>query len=267
MRFHSKVHSNSHFSDPVAGYPDSASDPIASQSDPFQGDFYLNGVLYANTISLSSSVNNLEVDTLIVNNEIATLDVGVLEVTSFATNTDGTNLINVNATTLDSLNSTDFEQVVNKDISYVGLDNGVVNSIDNIVGLSSLNGLTVSQYLNEFDLSSSVAPLVSGQLPDDFIPDDITGLSSINGVDISDYLVDGDDISLLTNDSGYLTSFTETDPIFSSWETNTDYLEWTTPAPTLSSDTGTAGDVAYDSDYLYICVATDEWKRVALNGW
>jgi len=36
-------------------------------------------------------------------------------------------------------------------------------------------------------------------------------------------------------------------------------------APTSSSDTGTAGDIRYDSSYIYICVATDTWKRVALS--
>lgn len=34
-----------------------------------------------------------------------------------------------------------------------------------------------------------------------------------------------------------------------------------------SSDTGTAGDVYWDSDYIYICVATDTWKRAALSTW
>ncbi len=43
-------------------------------------------------------------------------------------------------------------------------------------------------------------------------------------------------------------------------------LEWVA-APASASDTGTAGQLAYDSDYLYVCVATDTWKRVALEAW
>ncbi len=43
-------------------------------------------------------------------------------------------------------------------------------------------------------------------------------------------------------------------------------LEWVA-APATASDTGVAGEVAYDSDYFYVCVATDTWKRTALVTW
>jgi hypothetical protein len=36
-------------------------------------------------------------------------------------------------------------------------------------------------------------------------------------------------------------------------------------APSTSSDTGTAGDMRFDSGFLYICTATNTWKRVALS--
>lgn len=277
MRFHQKSHQKSHHSLSSFGYPDSALDPIASQSDPFQGDFYLNGDLHANTLYLDTSVpnlsaDNLTVDDLIVTNQISTLSVGDLTISSITG--DGSGLNSVNAARLDGNLASAFQFISEKDqpFGYVGLDNGVVNSINSITGNITINGLTMTQYLNEFDLSSSVAPLIASgnsysyELPDEFLPNDITELSSINGVDIGNYLVDGDNISLLTNDSGYLTSFTETDPIFTTWETNTEYLEWVTPAPSLSSDGGNAGDVAYDEDYLYIHVGT-QWKRVALNSW
>ena len=48
--------------------------------------------------------------------------------------------------------------------------------------------------------------------------------------------------------------------------TDTDQLRVTTPTvPSSASDTGTAGDIAWDADYIYVCTATDTWKRVALN--
>jgi len=37
--------------------------------------------------------------------------------------------------------------------------------------------------------------------------------------------------------------------------------------PASASATGTAGTFAYDSDYMYICVATDTWKRVTADTW
>jgi hypothetical protein len=35
-------------------------------------------------------------------------------------------------------------------------------------------------------------------------------------------------------------------------------------APASASSTGTAGEIAYDEDYIYVCVATDTWVRAAL---
>lgn len=37
--------------------------------------------------------------------------------------------------------------------------------------------------------------------------------------------------------------------------------------PATASDTGTAGQVAWDADYFYVCTATDTWKRVAVATW
>lgn len=37
--------------------------------------------------------------------------------------------------------------------------------------------------------------------------------------------------------------------------------------PATSSSTGSKGDNAFDSNYFYVCVATNTWKRVALTSW
>jgi hypothetical protein len=37
--------------------------------------------------------------------------------------------------------------------------------------------------------------------------------------------------------------------------------------PASPSDNGNAGDVAYDSDYFYVAVASNTWKRVLLSTW
>ena len=39
----------------------------------------------------------------------------------------------------------------------------------------------------------------------------------------------------------------------------------TTTVPSSSTDTGTKGQIAYDSSYVYICVATDTWIRSAID--
>ncbi len=46
----------------------------------------------------------------------------------------------------------------------------------------------------------------------------------------------------------------------------TNKLEWTT-VPASAAATGTAGQIAYESGWLYVCVATDTWERVALATW
>lgn len=37
--------------------------------------------------------------------------------------------------------------------------------------------------------------------------------------------------------------------------------------PTSASDIGVPGQVAYDANFLYICVDVDTWKRVAIASW
>ena len=36
------------------------------------------------------------------------------------------------------------------------------------------------------------------------------------------------------------------------------------PVPATAASAGTAGMVAYESGFLYICVATNTWQRVAI---
>ena len=38
-------------------------------------------------------------------------------------------------------------------------------------------------------------------------------------------------------------------------------------APVTASSAGSVGDIRYDSGYVYICVATNTWKRAALATW
>jgi hypothetical protein len=41
----------------------------------------------------------------------------------------------------------------------------------------------------------------------------------------------------------------------------------TSKTPASASDTGQKGMICWDSSYLYICVATDTWKRINLSTW
>lgn len=50
-------------------------------------------------------------------------------------------------------------------------------------------------------------------------------------------------------------------------EINTDLQISQPTVPVSAAATGAAGQVAWDNDYLYVCVATDTWKRVAISTW
>jgi hypothetical protein len=40
-----------------------------------------------------------------------------------------------------------------------------------------------------------------------------------------------------------------------------------TYTPATSSSTGTTGQISWDSQYVYVCIATNTWKRTALSTW
>ena len=40
-----------------------------------------------------------------------------------------------------------------------------------------------------------------------------------------------------------------------------------TRTPATAAATGTAGDICWDSSYIYVCVAANTWKRVAIATW
>ena len=37
--------------------------------------------------------------------------------------------------------------------------------------------------------------------------------------------------------------------------------------PSSAIDTGTAGEICWDMNYIYICVSTNAWKRMAISTW
>lgn len=41
----------------------------------------------------------------------------------------------------------------------------------------------------------------------------------------------------------------------------------TAKTPASASDTGTTGEVSWDANYIYVCTATNTWKRAALSTW
>jgi hypothetical protein len=44
-------------------------------------------------------------------------------------------------------------------------------------------------------------------------------------------------------------------------------LEINSKTPASASATGVVGEIAWDADYIYICTATNTWKRSAIVTW
>ena len=53
-RFHNKLHRKNHHSIPTPGYPDSATDPIASTQEPFQGNMVVNATVSAQNLWINT---------------------------------------------------------------------------------------------------------------------------------------------------------------------------------------------------------------------
>jgi hypothetical protein len=44
-------------------------------------------------------------------------------------------------------------------------------------------------------------------------------------------------------------------------------LQISNNAPASPTSNGNPGSIRYDSDYFYVCVANNSWKRVAISFW
>ena len=78
----------------------------------------------------------------------------------------------------------------------------------------------------------------------------------------------GSGISNITSDGNYVTvTITSgSGPTGATGTTGSSGTVSTTP-PGSSGAAGATGDLALDSDWLYVCIATDTWKRTLLTGW
>ena len=66
---------------------------------------------------------------------------------------------------------------------------------------------------------------------------------------------------------GDILQWVAADSKFKPTQLGSDVVVPTTTPPTYDDETGTQGELRFDADYLYLCIATDSWKRVALTAW
>ncbi len=70
-------------------------------------------------------------------------------------------------------------------------------------------------------------------------------------------------------DSAYLNTIVvnNQDDIISGNFTHTGEVRLASKTPASASDTGVTGTIAWDASYIYICIATDTWKRSGISTW
>ena len=195
MRFHSKYHNKNHHTEPTDGYPDSASDPIASTENPFKGDFILDGSLNAETAVFSNKLSNLEVDNITINNPITSLDVTGDIVVGGIINGDGAGLINITATSLGNFDSSDFQLISQKDQNggYLGITQGggilgiETAQIYNLTDLITINGTSITNYLTTDNFGNQTNLVPPNSLTDGAPVWDGGGNLNINSTKIKNY--------------------------------------------------------------------------------
>lgn len=92
-------------------------------------------------------------------------------------------------------------------------------------------------------------------------------MSGVNGVGV--YMPNGFGLVPSTSAGAIATNLYNLGAPDNRW--NTVYigtaLNLTSNPPASATATGTTGTIAWDANYLYVCAATNTWKRVGISTW
>ena len=170
-------------------------------------------------------------------------------------------------------------------------DNVTANVTGNVTGdvTGNLTGAVTGNVNGNLtgDVTGAVTGNVTGNITS-------TGLSSFSSIDVNGGAIDGTPIGGTSAAAGTFTTINATSTVtaatvdinggaidgtnigattpgagtFSALQANADHIIVTTSqTPASASAAGTQGEIAWDSDYIYVCIATNTWKRVALSTW
>lgn len=80
--------------------------------------------------------------------------------------------------------------------------------------------------------------------------------------------VAGDDLLIVVSDPNGTpaTKSVTVSNVFNSVNVTAKYVKVATP-PVLSTSDGVQGEIRFDSSYIYVCIATNTWRRSALTSW
>jgi len=85
----------------------------------------------------------------------------------------------------------------------------------------------------------------------------------------SDFRIEGDtDANLFVLDAGLDRIGIGTNAPTAKFDVNSDLIRLrTSKTPATAGATGNAGDIGWDADFIYVCIATNTWKRATLASW
>jgi hypothetical protein len=142
-------------------------------------------------------------------------------------------------------------------VDLPSIGGGQSNNISyNISGYRGL--ISATSTLSSFSINQGYS---SGQL--DLFQD---GVKLVPQIDFS--ATDGYTVQLSNSvPSGTIIEYLAFDLSSSNTSNNTGSSVSFVSVPSSPTSTGVAGQMSYDDEYLYIAVATDNWKRTALSSW
>ena len=127
--------------------------------------------------------------------------------------------------------------------------------------------------------SSLTASILSGTLSNTSQAILLLGNADVNGPNSAELTIDKandytgfymDKTVLQMYTSSYVQLISNTYGAGYTWNFNADgttTLPFNAYVPTYSTSTGSIGQVSWTSSYVYVCVATNTWKRASLNSW
>ena len=151
-------------------------------------------------------------------------------------------------------------------VSGTNSDTAYTNAVANAVYLSDTaysNAVTVSgtnsdtAYTNAIAIAANADNITSGTLTTSLLPATANVSTAVNV---------GANVNLTVSSINVGNSTVNTVANSTSLNTTKIFLS-TSDAPSSNTDTGTLGEIRIDTNYIYVCVATDTWKRVTLSNW
>lgn len=151
-------------------------------------------------------------------------------------------------------------------VSGTNSDTAYTNAVANAVYLSDTaysNAVTVSgtnsdtAYTNAIAIAANADNITSGTLTTSLLPATANVSTAVNV---------GANVNLTVSSINVGNSTVNTVANSTSLNTTKIFLS-TSNAPSSNTDTGTLGEIRIDTNYIYVCVATDTWKRVELSNW